>query len=79
MSPANMVPPLNSVNTGPLPLDSALYDLDKGQQTFFKQITGIVGSEDLKQHIMSVQAKAYELFPYPCIWHFTFAKYSEVN
>ncbi|KAF9446308.1 hypothetical protein P691DRAFT_708861 [Macrolepiota fuliginosa MF-IS2] len=74
MSPANTVPPLNSANKGPLPLDSTLYDLDEGQQTFFKRITGIAGSEDLKQHIISVQAKAYELFPYPCIWHFTFAK-----
>lgn len=60
MPPANTLTPPHT-NEGPLPLDSTLYNLDEGQQRFFKQITGITDSEDLKQHVIRVQAQAYDV------------------
>ncbi|KAH9933312.1 uncharacterized protein B0H18DRAFT_1101993 [Fomitopsis serialis] len=56
------------------PLDSSLYRLDEEEVAFFKQKTGINSSEDLKQHILKVQAEAYEVHPYPCIRLFGFAQ-----
>ncbi|TFY61382.1 hypothetical protein EVG20_g7080 [Dentipellis fragilis] len=54
------------------PLDSSLYKLEDEQKVFFKATTGITDDEDLKKHILNVQAKAYALRPYPCIQRFTF-------
>lgn len=58
MSP---VTPCNTphANKRPLPLDPMLYKLDDGQLKFLKVTTGITNDEDLRRHIMKVQAKAY--------------------
>jgi len=52
-----------------------LYDLTEEERTFFKQQTGIPDDDDLKAHISRVQAEAYEVYPYPCIRLFHFAKF----
>ena len=42
-------------------LDPNLYNLQPQEAAFFKQLTGIHDDESLKQHIIQVQAKAYEV------------------
>jgi hypothetical protein len=42
-------------------LDPNLYNLQPEEAAFFKQLTGINDDELLKQHIIQVQAKAYEV------------------
>ena len=42
-------------------LDPSLYDLQPHETAFFKQQTGIYDDELLKQHIIQVQTKAYEV------------------
>lgn len=49
------------MSKGLLPLDSSLYDLDEGQRSFLKHITGITTDDALKRHIMEVQVKAYNV------------------
>ena len=44
-----------------LPLDEGLYRLDDTEITFFKQQTGIDDSDELKAHLLSIQAEAYEV------------------
>lgn len=44
-----------------MPLDPSFYKLEKDEATFFKQATGILDDEELKQHILRVQAEAYEV------------------
>jgi hypothetical protein len=41
-------------------LDTSLYSLSTEEAAFFKAQTGIDDDEDLKKHILDVQAKAYE-------------------
>jgi len=41
------------------PLDPTLYALGTESLTFFKTITGIHDDDELKEHILSVQAQAY--------------------
>ncbi|KAI0090002.1 hypothetical protein BDY19DRAFT_1056370 [Irpex rosettiformis] len=53
------------------PLDSAIYDADVD---FLSTLTGIKDPEELKQHILKVQADAYAVFPYPCIRNFAISK-----
>ncbi|OJA08414.1 hypothetical protein AZE42_00975 [Rhizopogon vesiculosus] len=55
-------------------LDSSLYRLDPTALEFFKQQTGITGEDELKQHILAVQAKAFAVAPYPCIYGFGFTR-----
>ncbi|KAF8905736.1 hypothetical protein CPB84DRAFT_1835288 [Gymnopilus junonius] len=55
-------------------LDPSLYSLDPDEQEFFKELTGIQDDEILKHHILFIQAKAYDLYGYPCIRRFLFAK-----
>jgi hypothetical protein len=50
------------------PLSLSLEELE-----FFKTQTGL-GEEELNQHINDIQAKAYQVFPYPCIKSFSFTK-----
>ncbi|KAG2361434.1 hypothetical protein BDR07DRAFT_1409788 [Suillus spraguei] len=52
--------------------DTSLYSLSPKQAEFFKAQTGINDDEDLKKHILEVQAKAYKVAPYPCIRAFFF-------
>ena len=44
-----------------MPLDPNLYKLEEDEAAFFKQATGIPDDEELKQHILRVQAEAYEV------------------
>ena len=44
-----------------LPLDESLYRLDDAGLAFFKQQTGIDDSDELKAHLLSIQAEAYEV------------------
>ncbi|KAI0034152.1 hypothetical protein K488DRAFT_46101 [Vararia minispora EC-137] len=55
-------------------LDESFYGLDAEEAAFYKQQTGIQDDAELKQHIMAVQAKAYSVFPYPCIRRFAFTQ-----
>jgi hypothetical protein len=41
-----------------LPLDEGLYKLDSA---FFKQQTGIDDNDELKTHLLSIQAEAYKV------------------
>ena len=42
-------------------LDERLYDLTDEECSFFKQQTGIQDDDELKAHIVQVQAKAYKV------------------
>ncbi|KZT67036.1 hypothetical protein DAEQUDRAFT_674117 [Daedalea quercina L-15889] len=55
-------------------LDDKFYQLKEDELSFYKSSTGISDDEELKQHIITVQKEAYEVFPYPCIRWFTFAR-----
>jgi len=54
------------------PPDDGYFALNPDEAAFFKAQTGIKDDEELKRHIISVQHKAYEFAPYPCILLFTF-------
>jgi hypothetical protein len=41
--------------------DTSLYSLTSEEAAFFKAQTGIDDDEDLKRHILEVQAKAYKV------------------
>ncbi|KAH9964211.1 hypothetical protein BC827DRAFT_1189690 [Russula dissimulans] len=55
-------------------LDESLYNLTDEERAFFKQQTGIQDDDELKAHIVQVQAEAYKIHPYPCIRYFFFTK-----
>ncbi|KAG1762321.1 hypothetical protein EV702DRAFT_1229223 [Suillus placidus] len=55
-------------------VDTSFYSLSSEEATFFKAQTGIDDDEDLKKHILEVQAKAYKVAPYPCIHTFVFLR-----
>ncbi|THH05627.1 hypothetical protein EW146_g9853 [Bondarzewia mesenterica] len=57
-----------------LPLDEKYYSLDEAERAFFKGQTGIQDDEELKKHLLAVQAAAYSVHPYPCIRRFVFAR-----
>ena len=42
-------------------LDPSLYSLQPDEIAFFQQLTGIKDEDELKQHILNVQAKAYDV------------------
>jgi hypothetical protein len=42
-------------------LDERLYDLSDEESSFFKQQTGIQDDDELKAHIIQVQAEAYKV------------------
>ena len=42
-------------------LDEGLYDLTDEERSFFKQQTGIQDDDELKAHILQVQAEAYKV------------------
>ncbi|KAI0320558.1 hypothetical protein OF83DRAFT_567380 [Amylostereum chailletii] len=51
-------------------LDTSLYNLGEQESIFLKQQTGIQDDEGLKEHILDLQAKAFAVYPYPCIRYF---------
>ncbi|OSD04930.1 hypothetical protein PYCCODRAFT_1363568 [Trametes coccinea BRFM310] len=55
-------------------LDSSLYSIDSEALEFMKTLTGITDSEELKRHIIAVQAEAYAIYPYNCIRRFNFLR-----
>lgn len=69
MSDPDSIPQVSSsgsTNVSPrdfivMPLDPSLYKLEEDEAAFFKQATGIPDDEELKQHILRVQAEAYEV------------------
>lgn len=60
-------------------VDASLYKLSPAQAAFFKTQTGIDDDEDLKRHILEVQAKAYKVAPYPCIHGFGYLRLNLSN
>ncbi|TFY59596.1 hypothetical protein EVG20_g7726 [Dentipellis fragilis] len=56
------------------PLDEKLYSLSAGEVETFRALTGIDEEQELKAHILSVQAKAYAVHAYPCIRYFEFLR-----
>lgn len=48
-------------NVKPPPLDNRLYIIGDVELAFFKEKIGITDEEELKQHILTVQAKAYKV------------------
>jgi hypothetical protein len=42
-------------------LDERLYDLTDDERSFFKQQTGIQDDDELKVHILQLQAEAYKV------------------
>ena len=42
-----------------LPLDPSIYNLDEEERSFFKAQTGIQDDDELRDHILEVQAEAY--------------------
>jgi SAM-dependent methyltransferase len=55
-------------------LDQSLYNLLPQDATFYKEVTGIEDDAALKQHILDIQAKAYKVAPYACIYLFLFTR-----
>jgi hypothetical protein len=45
-----------------LALDESLYSLTAEESAFFKSQTGIEDDDELKEHILAIQAKAYKVF-----------------
>ncbi|KAJ7485682.1 hypothetical protein FB451DRAFT_1230723 [Mycena latifolia] len=56
----------------PAPLDEDLYKAEELE--FVREQTGIQDPNALKKHILAIQAKAYDLYGYPCIHRFEFAR-----
>ncbi|KAF8517680.1 hypothetical protein BU17DRAFT_49425 [Hysterangium stoloniferum] len=58
------------------PLDPNLLVLNEKELSFFKEQTGLLNDEEVRQRIISVQQKAYEISTYPCVRRFLFAKFN---
>ncbi|KAF5373309.1 hypothetical protein D9615_007402 [Tricholomella constricta] len=56
------------------PLEERLYTLSVDDFAFLKAQTRIEDENMMKQHIIAIQRKAYEIYGYPCIRSFAFAK-----
>ncbi|KAF8346343.1 hypothetical protein F5887DRAFT_108682 [Amanita rubescens] len=54
-------------------VENAPLSLNPQELEFFKTQTGLE-EEELKKHIYDIQAKAYQVYPYPCIKSLSFAK-----
>ncbi|KAJ7048499.1 hypothetical protein C8F01DRAFT_1070785 [Mycena amicta] len=59
------------------PLDETMWDtfqIDDPEINFLREQIGIQDSEELKKHVLEIQAKAYKVYGYPCIRSFSFAR-----
>ncbi|KAH9846620.1 hypothetical protein C2E23DRAFT_890709 [Lenzites betulinus] len=56
----------------PQSLDEKYYSIDDEALGFMQTQTGIEDPDELKKHIVSIQAEAYAIYPYPCIRRFAF-------
>ncbi|KAJ7467478.1 hypothetical protein FB451DRAFT_1352474 [Mycena latifolia] len=54
--------------------DDHHYVLDPAELAFLKAQTGVQDDEELKAHVLALQKKAYEVYPYPCIRRFGFTR-----
>ncbi|KAF7356402.1 hypothetical protein MVEN_00972800 [Mycena venus] len=54
--------------------DDPQYVLDPAELAFLKTETGIQDDDALKAHVLAIQKKAYEVYPYPCIRLFGFVR-----
>ncbi|KAF7314070.1 hypothetical protein HMN09_00566000 [Mycena chlorophos] len=68
MSRPTYIPPLDVKLSDVLEVDG-----DTGLQFFQKEI-GISDANELEKHVLALQAKAYEMFPYTCIRVFSFMR-----
>ncbi|GJJ13730.1 hypothetical protein Clacol_007986 [Clathrus columnatus] len=50
---------MSNINDPPKPLDPSLYAIADDDAKFLKECTGITDDEELKRHILTVQAEAY--------------------
>ncbi|KAH9843540.1 uncharacterized protein C8Q71DRAFT_697313 [Rhodofomes roseus] len=50
------------------------FQLSDEELAFYKQFTKIEDDAEMIQHIVRIQAEAYEVFPYPCIRWFDFVR-----
>lgn len=48
-------------NLKPPPLDDNLYIIGDVELAFLKEQTGLMDEDELKRHIISIQAKAYKV------------------
>ncbi|KAI0275325.1 hypothetical protein BC834DRAFT_43972 [Gloeopeniophorella convolvens] len=71
---ANLVIVPNTHGRPAVELDESLDQLKDAETVFFKQQTGIQDDGALKAHLLSIQAEAYKVHPYPCIRRFSWAK-----
>jgi hypothetical protein len=62
----------------PLPLDATLFDLDDKHLKFFRSLTGITNDEEVKQHIMTIQARAYEVTRFALLAKYHWMVYSTI-
>ncbi|KAJ6465137.1 hypothetical protein DFH09DRAFT_1156173 [Mycena vulgaris] len=56
------------------PLDESLYKTDDAELAFIQEQSGIRDRDALKRHIVAVQVKAYDHYPYRCIQSFAFTR-----
>jgi hypothetical protein len=56
------------------PLDPSLLVFGEDELAFYKAQTGINDVEQLREHILRIQAEAYESYQYLCIARFQFIK-----
>lgn len=50
-----------SLETVKHPIDESLYSITAEESTFFRRHTGITDEDELRKHILTVQAKAYDV------------------
>ncbi|KAG1718659.1 hypothetical protein EDB19DRAFT_1914362 [Suillus lakei] len=74
MSQKDSTVSLGDITFRPPTSDTSFYSLSSEEAAFFKTQIGIDNDEDLKRHILEVQAKAYKVAPYPCIYAFSFLR-----
>ncbi|KAJ6504201.1 hypothetical protein C8R47DRAFT_1210286 [Mycena vitilis] len=56
------------------PLDENLFTMEDEDLAFLKAQSGIQDPDALKQHVLAIQAKAYDLYGHNCIRRFSFTK-----
>ncbi|KAG6807487.1 hypothetical protein H0H92_007295 [Tricholoma furcatifolium] len=56
------------------PLDEKFLVLSPEELEYFREQTQIQDEDSLRQHIIDVQKKAYQIYGYPCIRFFSFTK-----
>ena len=55
-------------------LEASYSSITPEELDFVREQTGIQDDIALREHILNVQAEAFQIHPYPCIRHFAFIK-----